>query len=628
MSCPGDRTSALEGLASHEECDCATGFYASTSTYIEGTQSCLACPTPGATCPQGRLPEVIEGFWHDPRTTSALTPVLPCQPADACVGGALFGNSTARCSLLWLEAAGGGGSSDPGCAPLDASVLCAQGYAGARCSSCVKGFYRLNGACARCSPQHGLVVGGMVAGVVAAGVLLVVVIRSGMSLAPLTIGMDYFQVLARVASVRARWSGRAVSLLRWSSAFELDVELLAPECFVKADFFNVWTSMMAMPLVAGAGLVIVHVILSLRGELAERIRVGNGCRRRQAWREIVEDQTRRLLSEILLLLQVVYVQLSVRALSALDCTPLADGTAVLDASPNVRCWEGPHKALIPRAIVAIAVYVLGVPLLFALVLRWVRKTARKEGGARSAAEKGVAAELGGGSGEPLPAQRAARRSWHHGSLSSSGATPASSDGPTSTELRRVQQLAEYRVDRRPDPNQTVSTAAANVLSGRFTPEHRWWILVLMARKVALAVVTVYSSTRPGLQLSGFAVVLMLSLFAHIRSQPYSLDQDRKGSRTRLRMLSVLNNPNVMEDACLGASLAVVAAAQVYYTSWASGLEGYPVPSQGLLGVDACLGVVVAVSTMFVFALLGEAVRDRCRAVLGKRKASVAVKQSL
>ena len=50
------------------------------------------------------------------------------------------------------------------------------------------------------------------------------------------------------------------------------------------------------------------------------------------------------------------------------CIELVDGTQMLNANPDTTCWEGEHIALVIASIFFLFVYVVGIPLAFALVL--------------------------------------------------------------------------------------------------------------------------------------------------------------------------------------------------------------------------------------------------------------------
>lgn len=84
-----------------------------------------------------------------------------------------------------------------------ADALCAPGYTGPRCSECAQDHYRLAAACKRCAQNTVLLAAVVAAVVVLTAVLGVVLSRLRLSYAPLTIAVDYFQVLGRQEIGRA-----------------------------------------------------------------------------------------------------------------------------------------------------------------------------------------------------------------------------------------------------------------------------------------------------------------------------------------------------------------------------------------------------------------------------------------
>ncbi len=94
-----------------------------------------------------------------------------------------------------------------------------------------------------------------------------VLMRLGSSLAPLTIALDYFQVLGRFGGMDLEWSNSTTSLLSSFEVVELNVQFAAPECFVRAGFTAKWLGVQAVPVVCGAAQregVLVVMLLSLQ----------------------------------------------------------------------------------------------------------------------------------------------------------------------------------------------------------------------------------------------------------------------------------------------------------------------------------------------------------------------------
>ena len=128
--------------------------------------------------------------------------IVPCQPASSCL----------------------------------ANNFCSLGYASKppmfRCTSCANGYFRSATLCARCpdSPAAVIVI-----------VVLVLIIVAGMgywlnkrqiNLAIISIGIDFFQVLAIFAQSSVKWPPQVLALMQILSAFNFNIEIVAPECLV------------------------------------------------------------------------------------------------------------------------------------------------------------------------------------------------------------------------------------------------------------------------------------------------------------------------------------------------------------------------------------------------------------
>jgi hypothetical protein len=77
-----------------------------------------------------------------------------------------------------------------------------------------------------------------------------------------------------------------------------------------------------------------------------------------------EDMQRILLVDI----RMFYVTLSARTFDMLSCTPMGGGRSFLTQDANIVCWEGSHLGIMPLVGFAVAIYVVGIPLMYAYVL--------------------------------------------------------------------------------------------------------------------------------------------------------------------------------------------------------------------------------------------------------------------
>jgi len=74
------------------------------------------------------------------------------------------------------------------------------------------------------------------------------------------IGIDYFQVLAIFASARIAWPELIRQMFQIMSAFNLNIELTAPECVVPSlAYQGKWLAFMVLPVIVAVFFGILHV---------------------------------------------------------------------------------------------------------------------------------------------------------------------------------------------------------------------------------------------------------------------------------------------------------------------------------------------------------------------------------
>ena len=355
-----------------------------------------------------------------------------------------------------------------------ASVLCAPGFTGDRCSECADRWYRSKSTCERCPELSMLYMFIFVLALMALLGAANVLMRLGTSLAPLTIAMDYFQVLGRFGSIDLQWSNSTMSLLNSFEFFELDIQLTAPECFVKAGFHTKWLGVQSLPLIC-AGMLLAQYLMWL--VVARKIS-----------QEVKLRQRERLAGVMLLMLQERDMTLVSKTLEVFDCNPLADGSRVLAADPTIICGTAEHKRLQLLGSVTTVVYLFGIPGLFAWCLLVARRRIRA---ARKAAlsEEVAIVERHGIKPDEAPDGHAA-----------------------ATELRDVEGRLQETLLR-------VETTFG-CLYRRFTFESQYWLLMLTARKLGITFVGTMLTLRPRTQSALILAILVIAMALQLSQKPY------------------------------------------------------------------------------------------------------------
>lgn len=462
IPCPPGTYSDTLGAAGTDACQfCPPGTY-SLATAANERSACLTCPL-GAICPGRDPPYAGPGAWY---SADAPTVFVRCTPPEACRGGNLRGPEN---------------SSSHG----DSQGLCMTGYEGERCSECAPQHYRFGGMCRSC-PRNTALFGVLcVAALVAALLGAHAVLKLNINLAPLTIAVDYFQVLSNVGRFDVHWPAGPSSMLTMFSLADFNVEVAAPECFVGVNFTRDWLVVASLPCLCAALLVSYHIMWRC-------------CMGRHATASSVRRHWDTRIGEILLLLQVMYLTIAGKALQLFNCTELVDGSVVLNAAPYIRCWErgSEHVGLVVMGSVAALVYVAGIPVLFWRVLRWARQQ---------------------------------EQVWMAVAPQQLRVASMTVLAASSTSLTEEQASAWLGVRR--------SIRVAGNLRQRFRSEKGHWLLVVMARKLALVCAFVFFSSLPQTQIAVVAIVLLVALELHHRHLPYvdrATQQQRQRASITLR----------------------------------------------------------------------------------------------
>ena len=125
------------------------------------------------------------------------------------------------------------------CEPRESCLgnnFCAYGYDSRepayRCSTCAKGFYKRTGSCVKCPDSPAAMFIGFILLVIFIGGAGFMMNKKQVNLAVISIGVDYLQVLAIFSQVKVQWPPAVRELLTVMSAFNLNIEIVAPECLV------------------------------------------------------------------------------------------------------------------------------------------------------------------------------------------------------------------------------------------------------------------------------------------------------------------------------------------------------------------------------------------------------------
>jgi hypothetical protein len=238
-----------------------------------------------------------------------------------------------------------------------------------RCALCTVGtHYRINNKCDKCPDNPELLFIGFGVAVVFAVIGGYILNRKKFNLAFLSIGVDYFQVLAIFGSTDINWPDEILQFFRWMRFFNVNIDVTAPECLMpNLEYETKWWGTMMLPFGILLLLTMMMFIKMVMRKLARR-------RNRNALHPLVY-----MVSNFLLLFYYMYLSLTRRALDVFNCNPTSpdDGylytefTSIKCAGRGglCRCGEGIHSRLVTPAGLFFAIYSIGFPLYVLYILK-------------------------------------------------------------------------------------------------------------------------------------------------------------------------------------------------------------------------------------------------------------------
>ncbi|CAE7568000.1 unnamed protein product, partial [Symbiodinium sp. KB8] len=313
--------------------DCADGYYG------QDGELCLECPA-GMRCEGGAAePQANAGFWGQNTSSAqgvcpterqhrgACPQSLPCQPQDACTG-----NNT-----------------------------CSAPYRGERCALCSDGHYRFDGECIECPDNAWMLIVIFVVAALALAALGYIMHSKRVNLIVAGVAIDYFQALSIFSRTQVAWPPALLAMFQYLSAFNLNLNLTAPECTFDAITADTKViGVMLLPVGAALIFFALHCILYLY----KRCILGR--------RKGLNTHTPRMVAVMAMTMYYLYLYLTRTTLDVFNCNPTepSDGKTYLEIV-FVPCWEegGVQMAMLPWAVIGLLLYVIGFPAGVTYLLR-------------------------------------------------------------------------------------------------------------------------------------------------------------------------------------------------------------------------------------------------------------------
>jgi hypothetical protein len=340
-----------------------------------------------------------------------------------------------------------------------------------RCSLCtVYEYYQFNGECVPCPKNPGLIFALFGCGIIAAIIMGKVLSNKRFNLAFISIGVDYFQVLALFAYAKIKWPTALKKLMEYFSIFNLNADLTAPECLVPdLEYEHKWYAYMVMPL-ASTVLLFVYVILHY---LFKRCFLGQR-RSARLW-----SHGAPIVGVQLIMLYYMYMMLARRVFYIFNCvdTEPSDGyqytefTSIECVGGVCRCWVpgGVQMRLVYWSIPAIIIYVVGFPVYVLYIVKKYKELIKED------------------------------------------------------QLLRAMGYGDSRLE---NPFAYFVRVRYHRIYYHFKPSKTYWFLYVLFRKLAICTVGVVLREQPGFQLSVTMLALFLCFWLQQKHRPYMSSVER------------------------------------------------------------------------------------------------------
>ena len=333
---------------------CQAGYYAQPG------EPCLVCPRGGFCFGYDASKRAVLANRTAPDGSTYIE-CLSCYGSPVATPGwhNLAGVEAAACPVAFKAPAGRDVCMVP-CDPPESCLgknECGAGYTNKapnfRCSTCREGFYRRGGLCAACPSGAAAIIVVYVGLIMLAAVGAYLLQKLNVNIAVASIGVDFAQVVAVFASTKVKWPPAVAEFFHVLSAFNLNVEIVAPECFMPGvSFTSKFAGIVLLPVTVMAVFLAVHF-----GVVAYKSLIKG--RRRD-----LNRHTHVMTASCLMLMYFLYIYETRTLLEVFNCAPTTppDGKEYL-AVVFEECGKpgGTQATLLPFSIIGLLLYTCGYP---------------------------------------------------------------------------------------------------------------------------------------------------------------------------------------------------------------------------------------------------------------------------
>jgi hypothetical protein len=155
--------------------------------------------------------------------------------------------------------------------------------------------------------------------------------KKKINVALLAIGVDYAQVLSMFAATKINWPPFLLNILNLLSAFNLNLDLTAPECLVPSvTWWMKFAFIEALPI----SFLLVFGFLSLL-----KLGYKKACLNSRTKADLYSHLP-TLISTAILIFRMLFMYLTRTSMNVMNCAPLepSDGNEYMNGDVTTPCW--------------------------------------------------------------------------------------------------------------------------------------------------------------------------------------------------------------------------------------------------------------------------------------------------
>ena len=330
-----------------------------------------------------------------------------------------------------------------------------------RCGECnPSSHFRLEGVCEPCPKQPWLIPLVMCGIAIFGGLAMYILTKKAVSLAIISIGIDYFQVLSTFRKSKVAWPEEIKWLLRQMQWFNFDIDMTGPECAFRSfmTFTNKWWIKVSMPFI---GALLMFSVIGI-GKVHNCL-----CSKKSKKKKKQEVPTyTAMLSMVVTVIYFMYLVITRAAMDIFNCqeTVPPTGAYYMASLPQEKCHikDGIQQSLILPATIVLIFYCIGFPGLVFFIF-WRKKSVIQKDQILRAAGRGN-----------------------------------SYTENDNYEFRRSCSKLYYQ----------------------YKPKYYYWIEMIITRKFCMVTIGIIFRNNPTFQMSACLLLLFFSLVATVHTQPF------------------------------------------------------------------------------------------------------------